>query len=364
MQSSVQGTIGAAPQSPLVSVEWLARQTGDLPGSGDRAPDRPDVPVIIDASVHRDHSLKGTDRHYSSGWSDYLSEHIPGALFADLLLDFSDSGSGFLFTRPTERQFISALKRSGFPVSDTNTVRNDGQAVHPAALPPESEPESDPESDKGSASPGDVTLVIYDQLNGAWAARLWWLFRSFGVSGVKVLDGGLARWKSSGYRVRSGEEPGQRRYLPTIRLREEEPAHMFTELEQVGHLSDGLSSGVATPHRAGTTRTELVCALRHEQFVKRDGDPSTGHIPGSVNFPYADTLNPDGTVSDERTLAVARSLGLRPENSPSENLILYCGGGINAAGLALALTANGFTNLSVFDGSMTEWRADPGRPVA
>ena len=42
-----------------------------------------------------------------------------------------------------------------------------------------------------------------------------------------------------------------------------------------------------------------------------------------------------------------------------EPVILYCAAGIAATSDALALTVLGHTNISVYDGSLNEWAADP-----
>jgi thiosulfate/3-mercaptopyruvate sulfurtransferase len=46
-----------------------------------------------------------------------------------------------------------------------------------------------------------------------------------------------------------------------------------------------------------------------------------------------------------------------------ERVITYCGGGIAASSDALVLTLLGAENVAVYDGSMTEWGADPSLPL-
>jgi thiosulfate/3-mercaptopyruvate sulfurtransferase len=42
-------------------------------------------------------------------------------------------------------------------------------------------------------------VVVYDDVGGSIAARLWWLLRYYGHDRVAVLDGGLAAWVGAGF---------------------------------------------------------------------------------------------------------------------------------------------------------------------
>lgn len=272
-------------QAPLVSAEWLMQHRDEC--------------VLLDASIDRRAGPQGTE--YASGLDRFLNEgHIPGAQFADLFGDFSDPCGAFAFTRPKAAGLQAALRRLG--IDDCTRV------------------------------------VVYDALNGVWAARVWWLLQSAGLEHSAVLDGGLARWRAAGGELACGPavapEPGQ------VCVR-----------EIPGRLVD-LAQVMAT-QAAGRP---LVCALSSTSYAQ------DGHIPGSVNLAYADLLDDHGLLNLERLPAQLQSLAL----SSDDPLLLYCGGGVNACGLALALTAAGHDpdRLSVYDGSLNEWRADPQRPLA
>ena len=86
-----------------------------------------------------------------------------------------------------------------------------------------------------------------------------------------------------------------------------------------------------------------------------------GRIPGSVNVPVASLLDPDtGAFRPPQALRqafeAAGALGGR-------RVIAYCGGGIAASGDALALTLLGARDVAVYDGSLSEWIADPACPL-
>ena len=62
-------------------------------------------------------------------------------------------------------------------------------------------------------------MVAYDQDNGMYASRLWWLLRWLGHDAVAVLDGGFAKWISEGRPLRSGIETRPARAVRRIAAR-------------------------------------------------------------------------------------------------------------------------------------------------
>jgi rhodanese-related sulfurtransferase len=107
------------------------------------------------------------------------------------------------------------------------------------------------------------------------------------------------------------------------------------------------------------TAVMLRATQRAEFTGEGSSDPRRGHIPGSASLPYVDILTGEGMLDLPRLRQEIERLGIRE----TDRLALYCGGGVNAAGLALGLSTLGLTRLSVFDGSLNEWRADPSLPV-
>ena len=115
----------------------------------------------------------------------------------------------------------------------------------------------------------------------------------------------------------------------------------FSDLADVGSL---VGAGQAS---------KLVCALRPEDFRR-------GRIPGSRLLPYQSILDAQGSVTPALAEQAARALGF----GPGDEIVLYCGGGVNAAGVGAALRQAGYRSVSVYDGSLAEWSADPARPMA
>ncbi|HLZ99832.1 MAG TPA: sulfurtransferase [Steroidobacteraceae bacterium] len=259
-----------------------------------------------------------------AGRRAYAAGHIPGARYADLNLDLSSP--------PT-----SASGRHPLP--------------SPEAL----------AAFFAAAGIGDETQVIaYDDANGSYAARAWWLLKWLGHIPVAVLDGGFKAWvaaggaaagaPAAGAPVEAGEPPPRAPGAAprfTVRLR---PQTVLTTADVL--------RGLADPRRL------LVDARAAERFAGtvEPVDPVPGHVPGAVNHPFAANLRPDGRFLPEaelrrRWLAV---LGGRE----SKDAVLMCGSGVTACHNILAMTVAGLPDGKLYAGSWSEWIRDPERPVA
>jgi thiosulfate/3-mercaptopyruvate sulfurtransferase len=264
--------------------------------------EHPDI-AIVDASVVKELS-KGD--LWVSDRAAFEAGHIPGARFADLVSDFSDVEEAFAFTRPTAARLAAAAQAIGL----TNRQR----------------------------------IVVYDNSTGIWATRLWWLFKAFDHDAVSVLDGGLTAWRAEGGSLVRG--PGV--VKPKDFAAHERPG-FFVDKDEVRAIVEGRAKG------------RLVCVLRPQVFAGTEQRYSRpGHIPSSINLPYLDLLGPDNRLLPESALRNA----LAPLLVAGERVILYCGGGVTAAGTALVLTLLGARDISIYDGSLSEWSADSSLPMA
>ncbi len=290
---SVERMIDALVLPPLVSTQWLADHLG---GS---------ALLVVDASVAAFTHPNGANG-YLSGHEQYvLDGHIEGAVFADLIEEFSDPDGAYPFTRPQHTRFIAAAGALG---------------VTP-----------------------ETTVIIYDTAVGQWAARLWWLLRSFGHDRVAVLDGGLTKWRAEGRPVDLGHvEPS--------------PA-VFDGVERPELWADKAEVEAVV---RGQIAAALVCSVPPKEFTgEASPRPRAGHIPGSISAPAARLVN-------RETNAALPAAALRETFADvlgAPRLIAYCAGGIAATAAALALTVLGETNVAVYDGSLNEWTADPDAPL-
>ncbi len=279
--------------APLVSTQWLADHWGA------------DDFVVLDATVLPYTQPNGRPG-YLSGHEQYIIDgHLPGAVFADLTEVFSDAEGTYPFTRPSSEQFEEAAASVG--ISNSTTV------------------------------------VVYDNVVGQWASRIWWLFRAFGYDSVAVLDGGLVKWRAEERETDIGHV--------------EPVVASFTAVERPDLWVDKAFVEAVV---AGTEKAALVCGLPPAEFSGEAGHRSRlGHIPGSVSAPA-------GRLVDRATNTYLSEDQLRVAFTPvlaEERVVTYCAGGIAAASDALALTLLGHRNVAIYDGSLNEWVADVEAPV-
>jgi len=190
-----------------------------------------------------------------------------------------------------------------------------------------------------------VQVIAYDQDNGMFASRLWWLLRWMGHHDVAVLDGGFARWLREGREVAAGPESTAARDFAG-----EPDSRMVADVDEVARLP------AAPGHR-------LVDARAPERYRGEIEpiDRAAGHIPGARNHWFMRNVREDGTLRSPAELAKAWEETLK-EAGP-DRTIVYCGSGVTACQNLLALEHAGLPGARLYPGSWSEWSSDPGRPV-
>lgn len=185
----------------------------------------------------------------------------------------------------------------------------------------------------------DDLLVIYDQTGIAMAAaRVWWTFRVFGHDNVRVLNGGLPGWEAAGYPVNTAppRPPSPSTFKARFR------PGLVSTLQDVQHATsekDSLILDARSPQRFSGTMPEPRPGLR------------SGHIPGSVNLPFTNLLDPSGHRLKSKD-ALEKEFQPFGDSTP---LIASCGSGVTACVIALAACRIGRRDVSVYDGSWAEW---------
>ena len=192
----------------------------------------------------------------------------------------------------------------------------------------------------------DHRIVCYDGGKMTGACRVWWMFRAFGHDKVAVLDGGMSKWRADGYAVT--EQPPAAR--PTSFAAEFNPG-MVRSVDEVLAL-------------IGRADEQILDARSAGRFTGREPEPRegmrSGHMPGAFNLPYPDLLNSDGTLKPASELQkLFRAAGIN-DRAP---VVTSCGSGISAALLLLGLHMIGRGDISLYDGSWSEWGSRADTPV-
>jgi thiosulfate/3-mercaptopyruvate sulfurtransferase len=246
-------------------------------------------------------SVTGDGRH-----EEYLDAHLPGAVWVDLNTDLSTTpGAGGRHPLPPAADAESTFSRLGVD--------------------------------------RDHLVVVYDDLGGVIAARAWWLLRWLGHPDVRLLDGGLPAWAAAGLPLEPGEVTPK-------------PAEFTAERDAMPVLD---ARGAATVASQGV----LLDARAGERFRGETEplDPVAGHIPGARSMPARDTIDATGRLLPPAQLRQRfTSAGVSDQVAVGA----YCGSGVTASHIVLALEVAGFPGAALYAGSWSEWISDPGRPVA
>jgi thiosulfate/3-mercaptopyruvate sulfurtransferase len=188
-------------------------------------------------------------------------------------------------------------------------------------------------------------LVAYDSGADMFAPRFWFLARWIGHDAVAILDGGFTAWNVRGYPVSAAPAEPAREGTLTIRLHPE----FLVDAQYVReHL-----------HAA---EMQLLDARAKERYTGETEpiDPVAGHIPGARHRWFKENFAPDGNLkSPEELRAEFARAGLDPKHT-----VHQCGSGISSAASHLAMHHAGLEGSRLYNGSWSEWVADPSRPIA
>lgn len=280
-----------------------------------------DAPSLLERVAAKDANLVLLDCRFDlsnpqAGRLAYLNGHIPGAQFADSNRDLSSP-------------IGPKTGRHPLPEASAFAARVNAWRVHP-----------------------DSQVVVYDELNGSFAARAWWLLRWIGHPAVAVLDGGFKAWVAAGGAVAAGEPTA-----PPLQSATRMAADIQVDADAVVDAKQ-VAALLRDP------RHLLVDARAAERFAGsvEPIDSVAGHVAGAVNRPFSQNLGPDGHFLPPQQLRQQWQSQLG-DRSPSD-VVAMCGSGVTACHNLLSLEIAGLRGAKLYAGSWSEWIRDPTRPIA
>jgi thiosulfate/3-mercaptopyruvate sulfurtransferase len=237
------------------------------------------------------------------GRAEFLAAHIPGARFLDVE-ELSDKANPAPHMLPSAEVFGQAMEALG--------VNRDDR------------------------------IVVYDNSPIRTAARGWFMLRHFGAENVAILDGGLQKWAAEGRPMESGD--------PASRRARFEAAERAGEVVSLDDIRAGLG-------------TALIDARGKARFEGSEPDPrpgvAAGHIPGARSLPFAALYKDDGTFRSRDEIAQTFAVAGVDPHAP---FVAACGSGVTANSLIFAAHLLGNRATRLYDGSWSEWGADPSTP--
>ncbi len=225
--------------------------------------------------------------------------HIPSAVYLDWANDLSDTvDETGLFLLAGPEQVAAALRRAGI---------GDG-----------------------------TTLVVYDDVESIYAARVWWSLRCYGFDSCRILDGGFGAWLTEERPISNADVDRS----PATFTPRAQPRIRLTTADVRGLL--------------GASDVLFVDARAPDEYLGRGGNTRRlGHIPGAVNLPAGLLAEPGSQrlPSVETLRSLVRGAGILR----GRRIVCYDGSGLAATKVAFVLALLGFDDVAVYDGGWAEW---------
>ncbi|MGP4107588.1 sulfurtransferase [Virgibacillus sp. L01] len=233
-----------------------------------------------------------------AGRKAYLESHIPHAVYLDLNKDLSGKAEKHGGNHPLPDMDMFAAKIGNIGIDH------------------------------------DTAVVIYDQRNDMFAARLWWLLDYMGHDNVYFLDGGFEKWVEQGHEVSSE--------IPILSATDFQPNFRENQVADIDEVKEKLDNKSAV----------LIDSRGRDRYLGKT-EPlykKAGHIPGAKNYFWKNVLDENENWKNDTDLQENFS-----SLSKEDEIIVSCGSGVSACPNVLALKKAGYKNVKLYPGSFSDW---------
>lgn len=241
----------------------------------------------------------------SAGEKAYKQNHIPGAVYFDLEKDLSGKPKehGGRHPLPSLSELKEKLETAGID--------------------------------------GNVHVVLYDNGEGQYASRFWWLLTYLGHQRVSIVNGGYRAWINAKYPI-DNKVPNYKKANFPVSIQ----SSMLATIEDV-------KENMLSKHAI------LIDSRAYSRFagIEEPIDKKPGHIPGAINKEWMEGLK-DGYWKEKE-----QQIERFTEFNKSDSFIVYCGSGVTATPNIVALMEAGFSKIKLYVGSYSDWVSYDENPI-
>ncbi len=192
----------------------------------------------------------------------------------------------------------------------------------------------------------DTLVVVYDGGEGPFASGVWFALEFFGHEKVKVLNGGLRKWRKEGHPVTKAVPVVEKKKF----IAEPHPGKVVT----LKWLKKNLRN----------KDIMIVDTRSFKEYIGErvfKGAARGGHIPGAVHL---DWKKLSGKVETFKSADSLKKVLARRGITEDTRIVTYCQQGIGrSTDLILAMKLIGYDNVLEYTGSWEEWSKDPRLPI-
>ena len=243
------------------------------------------------------------------GFNDYLTGHIPNAIYANLDNDLSAP------INPTTGRHPLPAREKFFQTCSSWGIDATKQ------------------------------VIVYDTSAGSFASRLWWMLKYYGHELVAILEGGLNNWVRNTFPLETG------RVLPS--------PSTFS-----GKLNDKMLVTTTDMEKIIMQENWTIIDARAPERYSGELEPLdtiAGRIPNSVNFFHQKNFDELGKLLPEELLETEYHTLINEKSK--ERIVVYCGSGVTSCVNIAVMSHIGIHTAKLYLGSWSEWIRNKNHPT-